>query len=196
MALCLSAEGWNRTEMSESSLYPFVHDFIEQRFRASLSPRYGELHTASAITATTKGGTDDGRWSRPDLALAAVRRFKYEPTWTLDLHSFEVKTPTNCDPTSVHEALSHASLVHFTWLTWHNSNFDEADQLCRQIHDRCARHGVGLITFDDPANSDSFTVRLRSPRHSPDPEAIDEFIETRFEKHDREKLQAWLRRAE
>jgi len=187
---------WMVARMLESSLYPFVHDFIEQRFRAELAPRYGELHTASAITATTKGGTDDGRWSRPDLALAAVRRFKFDATWTLDLHSFEVKTSINCDPTSVHEALSHTSLVHFTWLTWHQPDFRESDQLCRQIHDRCARHGVGLITFDDPSNSDSFMVRLRSARHSPDPESIDEFIETRFDEHDRKQLQAWLRRVE
>ncbi len=179
--------------MAERDLYPGVHDFIEQRFRAQLAPRYGELHTVSAVTATARGGTDDARWTRPDLALAAVRRFKYDPTWTLDLHSFEVKTDTNCDPTSVHEALSHAALVHFTWLTWHRPGFAEAEPLCRLIHDRCARHGVGLITFDDPANSDSYTVRLRSARHVPDPEAVDEFIETRFEPHARERLQSWLR---
>jgi hypothetical protein len=174
--------------MPESDLYPYVHDYLEQRFRARLKPRYGDLHSISAITAAAPGGFDDGKWSRPDLAMAALWRFKYDLGWTMDLHSFEVKTPKNCSTISVHEALSHTALVHYSYLTWHNPGWSDTNAESRAILDRCARHGVGLITFSDPPNSDTYVVRLPSIRHSPSGEAVDEFIETRFPEEERQQL--------
>ena len=178
--------------MAEKDLYPFVHDYLEQRFRDRFAPRYGEFRSISAVTANASGGTDDGQWTRPDLAIAGLWRFKYGLSWTLDLHSFEVKTATNCDATSVHEALSHTAFVHYSYLTWHVPTWTEECPLYKSIFERCVRHGVGLITFSDPANSDSYVVRVASAKHAPSGEAVDEFIETRFPVPERLKLQKWI----
>jgi hypothetical protein len=178
--------------MPESDLYPPVNDYLEQRYREILKPRYGELRSISAITATSGGGTFDGKWTRPDLAMAALWRFEFGLSWTMDLHSFEVKTENGCDNVSVHEALSHTVMAHYSYLTWHNPSWDEKKGNCRAIHERCAQHGVGLITFGDPANSSTYHIRLRSIRHTPNGEAIDEFIETRFPQAERDLLRKWV----
>ena len=178
--------------MRESNLYLPVNDYLEQRYRETLKPRYGELRSISAITASSGGGTFEGKWTRPDLALAALWRFEYGLSWTLDLHSFEVKTESGCDNVSVHEALSHTAMAHYSYVTWHNPSWDAGVTNCKAILERCERFGVGLITFEDPANSSTYTIRLRSKRHSPSGEAIDEFIETRFPRAEREQLRKWV----
>lgn len=177
--------------MRESDLYRPVHDFLEQRLRDRLRPAYGDLRSISAVTATAGGG-GTGQWSKPDLALVALWRTKYAPTWSLDLHGFEVKTAVGCTTASVHEALSHAALVHYSHLVWHRPDWSDGQKDCKAILDRCARYGVGLITFSDPANSDSYLIRHTARRHDPSGEAVDEFIESRFPAADRAQLTSWI----
>ena len=177
--------------MPEKDLYEPVRNYLELRFRDRLQPLYGELRPISAITATA-GGSATGKWSKPDLCLLALWRHKYSPSWQLDLHGFEVKPDGRCTAESVHEALNHTSHVHYAYLVWHNPDWSDADAPCRAILDRCRRFGVGLITFSDPANAASYTVRCAAPRHAPAGDAIDEFIETRIDPEDRAKLAGWL----
>lgn len=183
--------------MRESDLYAPVHDFLELRFRDRLKPTFGELRGVSAITATA-GGTGTGIWSKPDLCLAVLWRQKYGLTWQLDLHGFEVKTKAGCTASSVHEALNHTSLVHYAHLVWHNPSWQDDAGDCRAVIDRCSRYGVGLITFDQPfapggaVNANAFNVRLPGRRHEPSGDAVDEFIETRFDKAERDLLSSWL----
>ncbi len=179
--------------MLESDLYPPINDYLEQRYREILKPRYGDLRSISAITAKSGGGTFDGKWTRPDLAMAALWRFEFGLSWTIDLHSFEVKTENGCDNVSVHEALSHTAMAHYSYLMWHNPSWDEDKGNCRATCERCAQYGVGLITFSDPADSSAYHIRLRSIRHNPSGEAIDEFMETRFPQAERDLLRKWVR---
>ena len=180
--------------MLESDLYQPVHDYLELRFRDRLKPLYGDLRAVTAITATA-GGTGTGRWSKPDLCLLALWRHKYAPTWQLDLHGFEVKPEQRCTVESVHEALNHTSHVHFAHLVWHNREWDDAELRCKSIIDRCRRFGVGLITFAEPRDPSSYSVRYPAPRHQPSGDAVDEFIETRIPPDDKATLSSWLAEA-
>lgn len=177
--------------MRESDLYPWVQDFLEVRFRDRLKPAFGTLDSISAITATA-GAAASGHWSRPDLALVALWRAKYALSWMLDLHGFEVKTASGCTPAAVHEALSHASMVHYSHLMWHKPGWNDFAPECRAVLERCERYGIGLIHFADPENVDSFSVRLTARRHEPSIEAIDDFIESRFPEGKREQLAQWI----
>lgn len=177
--------------MLEADLYPPVHDYLELRFRDRLQPLYGELRVLSAITATA-GGAGSGKWSRPDLCLVALWRHRYGVRWRLDLHSFEVKPKARCTAESVYEALNHSSHVHHTHLVWHNPDWRDEDPRCQPILERCRRFGVGLITFANPHDSSSYTVRLSAGRHEPSGDAVDEFIETRLPDEDKAQLAAWL----
>jgi hypothetical protein len=178
--------------MREADLYDGVQAFIEQRFQDRIKPRYGEFNMLSAVTAKS-GAPATGHWSKPDLSLVLIWRPKYNPSWQLDLHGFEVKTSQGCTPASVHEALSHAAFVHFTHLVWHFPEWEQHPVQARDIYARCERYGVGLITFSAPHDADSYVVRLAAQRHSPSPEIVDEYIETRFERPDLDKFDEWLR---
>lgn len=174
--------------MRESDLYKPVHDFLEIRFRGRLKPTYGDIRSVSAVTAETHGA---GHWSNPDLALAALWRTKYGLNWSFDLHGFEVKTEANCTPAAVHEALSQATLVNYSHLVWHKPTWSLEATDCQAILERCQRYGIGLITFVEPADADSFVVHSPARRHDTSDEAVDEFIETRFPKAAREQLTKW-----
>ena len=177
--------------MLERELYDPIHDYLELVFRDRLRPLYGELRHVAAITATA-GGSGTGVWSKPDLCIIALTRPKYGLTWQLDLHGFEVKRAGNCNAQSVHEALNHTALVHFTHLVWHCERWDERDDGCASVLERCSHFGVGLITFSKPKDPKTYVVRVPGRRHTPQADAIDEFIETRLPEAERSKLAAWL----
>jgi hypothetical protein len=176
---------------SEESLYRPVHDHLEQRFQERIKPAYGDLRFLSAITARA-GQRDTGIWSKPDLCCVALWRYKYALGWSFDVHGFEVKTASNCDATAVHEALSHTSFVNFSHLVWEKPDWNERDSRCAHIRDRCARYGVGLITFADTDDVDTFVVHIGARRHEPAGDALDEFLETRLPKEQRTMLLAWI----
>jgi hypothetical protein len=177
--------------MLERDLYEPVRDYLDLVFSDKLKPLYGEMRKISAITATS-GGNNTGIWSKPDLCVVALTRQKYGFDWRLDLHGFEVKPAGRCTAEYVHEALNHTAFVHFTHLIWHCERWDDFDDDCAELLDRCAHFGVGLITFSKPKNPKSYVIRVRPRRHSPDPDLIDEFIETRLEQ-DRARLQDWIK---
>ena len=165
----------------------------KERFRDRIKPLFGEIRSISKVTASTSGGATAGLWSRPDLCLVALWRYKYGLSWHFGLHSFEVKTQTGCDRRAVYEALNHASLVNYTHLVWHNPAWDPSDRQCGDIHDRCTRHGVGLITINNPANVDTFFVRVPARYHETSGDAVDEFLETRLDPEDRQQLLEWIK---
>lgn len=177
--------------MLEEDLYRPVHDFLQQRFQGRLRPTYGDLRPITAVTARS-GGNRSGVWSKPDLCLIALWRQKYTLSWNFDVHGFEVKTQTGCDPTAVHEAHNHTALVHFAHLVWHNPDWSDGDLRCADILKRCSRYGVGLIVFSDPTNVDTFAIKSEARRHEPAGDAIDDFVETRLSKLDRDKLLSWI----
>jgi hypothetical protein len=178
--------------MSEHDLYRPVHDYLEQRFRDRIKPPFGEIRSISKVIANTTGGAAAGLWSRPDLCLVAFWRYKYGINWHFSLHSFEVKTKVGCDRRAVYEALSHASMVNYTHLVWHNPAWDPSDQQCGDMHERCMSHGVGLITIGNPANVDTFSIRVPARYHETSGDAVDEFLETRLDSEDREQLLEWI----
>jgi hypothetical protein len=169
-----------------------VQDYLEQRFQDRIKSVFGDLRTLSAITARS-GGVGTGIWSKPDLCVIALWRYKYALTWSLDVHGFEVKTEAGCNPAAVHEALNHTSLVHYSHLVWHHPRWTEQDARCKDIRNRCARYGVGLIVFSDAGNVDSFAVVVEARRQEPAGDAVDEFIDTRFPPEQRAVLLDWIK---
>lgn len=188
----VTANRWvGRSRMLERDLYEPVYNYLELVFRQRLKPLYGDLRHITAITANT-GGNATGVWSKPDLSIVALSRQKYGLSWRLDLHGFEVKPAGTCSVQSVHEALNHTSLVHFSNLVWHCERWDDRDQKCASIIERCSHFGVGLITFKKASDPKSYFVHLPARRHHPESDAFDEFVETRLLPDDRDKLAAWI----
>lgn len=177
--------------MLERDLYGHVQNYLDIVFSDQLQPIYGSLKHLTAITSNT-GGTKTGIWSKPDLCLVSLIRQKYGLQWQLDLHGFEVKPANSCSAQSVHEALNHTSLVHFSHLVWHCPQWEDRDPGHHAILDRCSHYGVGLVTFPDPGDARTYALRVPARRHSPKPDLVDEFIETRLPDGDKQTILKWV----
>ena len=103
--------------MHEDDLLPGVKNYIDLQFIETIKPRSDQSLPISQITSRS-GPYASGTWSRPDLALIHLWKYKYSPNLIIDLCGFEVKTMAGCDVTGVHEALAHSRIVHLAYLVW------------------------------------------------------------------------------
>jgi hypothetical protein len=167
----------------ERDLYVGVKEFLDVRFQRSCEPPSAIALWKSQITSTIDIRVH-GRWTRPDLAAVHVWKHKFAPSFTVDLHGFEVKREDGCDVTSVFEALAHTRIVHFAHLVWHRPNSGSQPELLRSIEDNCCSFGVGLITFSDPADPNTFRIYDgMARRFAPDLALVDRFIDEAIPDH-------------
>lgn len=121
-----------------------------------------------------------GIWTRPDITAVSVRSFPHLPGKYLDIWTFEVKAlhARKSLILGVYEAAAHASRatrsIALLQVPAHQSADDDA------IIDRCEREAerlrVGLITFSDPGNFETWDLRIDAPRVDTAPEALEELI--------------------
>ena len=168
--------------IQERELYEPVETYLNVRFCEAIKPLRGECIFKTAVTATS-GRFGAGQWTRPDVALIAVWKNRFSPDIHLDLYGFEVKTTRGCNISSVHEALAQNRLVHYSYLVWHLPASELGNRRFTSIRESCAACGIGLHSPNDPH---SFAIHLQPQRAEPTPNAVDEFIETRFSEPDRE----------
>ncbi len=110
----------------------------------------------------------------------------------MDLYGFEVKTKAGGGITGVHEALAHTRVVNFSSLVWELPPSEYRSPSCLAVLDNCRHFGVGLITFEHASQTSTYTVHTMPVRKEPEPDAVDEFIETRFDERTKELLLQWL----
>jgi hypothetical protein len=130
------------------------------------------------ITARQGRRSTGGKWTRPDIAGASVRRFKYLTGIHLDVWTFEVKPKGACDVSGVFEAAAHSRAATRSCVLFHQPDFEE-DERVRVVHE-AQRLGIGLIEFNDPANYDTWEIIVPPVRRQPEPEAVEEFIEVQL----------------
>ena len=177
--LIYSFSGWDEV-MREVDLYSGVEQYLNLTFSRLISPKSKISYPFAAITAQS-GGTGSGKWSRPDLALVHLWKHKFVPNFNLDLYGFEVKTEQGCDVTGVHEALAHKRNVHYSYLTWHYPSCDFETPHFKTILENCSAYGVGLISFSSDGDASSYQRHLKARRSDAEADAVDDFIETRFD---------------
>jgi hypothetical protein len=174
----------------EKELYEHVAHYIEIRFSEGIRPRHGPLFRRVEITAL-KGDMGSGKWTRPDLCMLSLWRYKYGTHLNLDVYGFEVKKSGKIGVDAVHETLAHTRLVNYAYLTVPCASDDE-DWL-PPVLESCNLHGVGLITFLDVRNVNSFRIITSAKRFDPSPNALDNFIKTRFSDPVRSELLKCIR---
>lgn len=143
------------------------------------------------ITASQGRRATGGQWTRPDLALLSVAQYLYVPGKTLDVVTFEVKTKSNWNITSVFEAAAHSRFATKSYLAIEVAEGGSKDPDLERIEEECARFGIGLAYFR-PKQQD-FEVYLDPRRNQPDPADVDRFISEQIDKEYQEKLVRWLR---
>lgn len=162
---------------------------------------FGAIGVASrefVFQKTATGGLlGDGRLSRPDFTLAAIRSWRFDPQRTLEVYSFEVKNRAGASVSAVYEAVAHGRFAHHPYLVCPRSRFDPTFN--SEILDACVREGIGLITFDIVVPiGGSFEVGgvqvvSQAERRSPDPQLVERHLERRLYEENRSKLETYAR---
>ncbi|MGO8952754.1 MAG: hypothetical protein ACLPWS_19610 [Rhodomicrobium sp.] len=176
----------------EVDTYMHVENFLRKSFVPDvIDPVPQMVDYVVEITAAT-GGTA-GLWTKPDLALATVTRYRFSPQPELELYGFEVKQEDGCTVYAVHEALAHAAFVHYTTVIAILADASPYQRNLARMREQAAEHGVGLIVIPGTQqNLDRYELILEPRRLAPALWRVDEFIETRFGKDAKQKLLSWL----
>jgi hypothetical protein len=133
---------------------------------------------AVEITAAQGRRATGGRWTRPDLVIAAVRTYRYLPGKYIEVVTFEVKPFDAIDVTAVYEALAHLRSATHAYVVLHvpDDQYESVQLTIEEICHVARAHGVGVIVMGDPAKWDTWEEKEAARRVEPDPQRLDEFI--------------------
>ncbi|WP_150116301.1 hypothetical protein [Williamsia herbipolensis] len=160
--------------VSEASLYAPLLTTL----RADWSENRGLHVLATEETAFGGGRLTGGRWSRPDLVAVGLRRFELVPAH-FELVTFEVKTVDHINVLAVYEALSHSRSATHAYAIFHVPDvlaLTKEDEITA-VMSAAAEHGIGVITFDDPLNFETWDEKLPAERLQSDPLRMNTFLQ-------------------
>jgi hypothetical protein len=102
-----------REIQNERNIEPWFERYLWQHRTIFHDP--GPMSLNTVVENTARIHASPGRWTRPDLCMGCVARYRYTPSPQFDLFSFELKMPSGCNMLSVHEALAHGATAHFPY---------------------------------------------------------------------------------
>lgn len=160
--------------VTESSLYkPLLQ---------TLGAEWSDYRDLSALahedTAFGGGRLTGGRWSRPDLVVVGFRRFELVPA-RFEVVTFEVKTVDNINVLAVYEALSHSRSATHSYTLFHVPDVladTKRDEIGAVIA-AASEHGIGVITFDDAEDFETWDERQPAERLRSDPLRMNTFLQ-------------------
>lgn len=174
---------------TESSLYPpFLNAITTGYVKDNRIKRF-----ISEITAAQGRRLTGGKWTRPDLTIIAVKTYQFTPGKRLEVISFEVKPGIDNALEGVYEALAHSAFAHRSYLAVDVRELNEEDEIPDdRIVQECNRHGVGYMTFTDPADYDTYEIVCTARLNEPDPYDVDKFIRTQINADNQDLLREFL----
>lgn len=132
------------------------------------------------VENTARGGPAAGQWSRPDIILACIRRYRSRATPELELYGFELKTHTGFDVTAVHQALAHTRYVNYSHVVVHCPSDEVWEHRLADVRYHAQKHGVGVIRLKTSLPDADYEVALFSEQFDPTPRSVDYFLEDRL----------------
>jgi hypothetical protein len=162
---------------------------VEQSLTAWRRNSYGEHFLL--VNTSTGGSRGGGLWSRPDFTAAFLLKQKYSSIREIALRGFELKRADGANILAVHEALAHTRFVHESTLIWHVPIRDQVEKDLADIKAECARHGIGMVTFQQADELDTWREELVSRRFHPEPDAVERYIDRAMREH-AEQLVKWV----
>lgn len=178
---------------TEADLYPA----IERVLRESWAKDLGFAWSHVAVTARQGRRATGGRWTRPDLTVLSLKRYRYLPGLHMEVWSFEVKLLQFLDVSAVYEAVAHTRFSTRAYLIFPLPERPDESQtsLLEEVEAEAARHGVGIITVIDAGDYSTWEERVKPIRTNAEPERINEFIGQQVSSDAQAELQDELRGA-
>jgi hypothetical protein len=130
-----------------------------------------------------------GKWTRPDITVIAIQKFKFLRDPVFDVISFEVKPSWEITVEGIFEALAHRQYTTRAYLVFHvSSEAFESQREANRIIALAEQHGIGVILAEKPDNYDSWIERVRARRWAPDPTDLNDFIQRVFPATDHDEI--------
>jgi hypothetical protein len=134
-----------------------------------------------------------GPWTRPDFAVVCIRSYKFQQK-TLEVVSFEVKPNVQEGLHGVFEAAAHSVFAHRSYLAIQVVGVSDTESKeYERIEKECVRFGIGLITFTDAAEDDTYEIKVDADLKSPLPDEVENFITIQIKAENQESLLRQLR---
>ncbi len=177
----------------ESTLYePFCRTVGKQY--ASSNP---EVQYISEASANQGARTTGGKWTRPDVKIVTVLSFDFIPGKWVEIITYELKPKNDFGITGVFEAAAHRAFANKSYLAIQvekdkDGDLDSDEDFVR-LRRECDRLGVGLTTFEDPDDWETFTEHIPPKPNTPDPAEMNKFINAQINDENKNKLKKLLR---
>lgn len=128
-----------------------------------------------------------GKWTRPDFAIVAVNTYRYFPGKFLEVISFEVKPSLQDALAGVFECAAHSVYANRSYLAVYvPDELDSKSEEYARVERECERFGLGLVSFSDSTNVESYEVTVDAERRTPDPAEVDKFIASQLKEKTQE----------
>lgn len=176
-------------KVPESALYePFLKAVEEGYVKENRIKRF-----VSEITAAQGRRATGGKWTRPDVTIAAVGMYQFTHGKRLEVITFEVKPSLDTAFEGVYEALAHSAFARRSYLAVHIKEGDYDSEIPDdRIVQECTRHGIGYMTFSDPGDYGTYEIVTAAQLREPDPYDVDTFIRTQITTENQDQLREFL----
>jgi hypothetical protein len=136
-----------------------------------------------------------GRWTRPDVTVATLSTYPYVPGRHFDVITFEIKPSDTIDVTCVYEALAHLRSATKSYALLHVPErlADSLEEILLEVSAEAKKHGIGVLTFEDPADYETWEERVEPIRRDPEPRKLNDFLAQQFTHEQLEKIVRWFR---
>lgn len=145
------------------------------------------------VQNTARRGPTAGLWIRPDITLATVTRYAFQPVPELELYGFELKCADGCSVYAIHEALAHNAFVHYSTVIVLLPSQHRLERNLPRMREQATEHGIGILRLKELKRPDEYELLVEARKKTPPVWAVNEFIETRFDESNKHKLLEWLK---
>lgn len=174
----------------EKSLYSPFKSTIELKFTTDNGIKGSVCEDISSQGRRYTGGL----WTRPDIVLISVNTYPYYPGKVMDVITFELKHHKNISVAGVFETAAQSRFATKSYFcVYLPAGWDYQSEDYERIKNECERFGVGLISFSEPKDYDTWEVLVEPERKEPDPGEISNFISVQLNERSRMKVAELLR---
>jgi hypothetical protein len=176
--------GAKKNRIREADLYSMVSQYIEKTWVKD----NGITQFVLERTASQGKRKTGGKWTRPDFALIALKSFTYIPGKVLELITFEVKPENDYRIEGVFETAAHSRFSTKSYLLIHLPHGVPNTEEFRRVERECERFGLGLITFTDPQDWNTYETGEEAERRNPDPADMNSFIASQIKRENQTQI--------
>jgi hypothetical protein len=175
---------------------PLIEDALYEPARLQIFDNWPVRHKfdSVAVENIAKQGRRDtgGSWSRPDLALVALKKFEYLPDRIFEIHTFEIKASYDVSVKGVMEALVHRQASTRSYVIYETNGLDFSDYPeARRIENLAIEHGVGVFVAKNINDFNEWAEVVPAQRTLPDPDEMETFIKRSLSDETRAKILKW-----